>query len=72
MKTKRVVDDLLDCPFCGSRPNIFRIGNDYSKKRTIEIKCSKCLVKVVNSAIRNSFEWLEDISFSKWNNRVEK
>ncbi len=61
---------LSDCPFCGSEPEVSHIGNNHTKKRTIEIKCKGCNVKMRNSAMKNNFSWLESVSVKKWNNRV--
>jgi len=60
---------LLNCPFCGSEPVVKHIGNEHTKKRSIEIKCSKCRIKRIDGAIRFSFAWLERIAVEAWNQR---
>jgi len=64
--------ELANCPFCGSEPTIKHIGNDRTKKRSIEIKCPKCRIKRIDGAIRFSFAWLERVSAENWNQRVKE
>jgi len=62
---------LSPCPFCGGNASLKHIGNDHTKKRTIEIKCGgKCRATMVNSALLRDFAWLENVSVSAWNQRV--
>lgn len=61
--------ELLECPFCGGKPVAHLIGNDYTKKRSITIKCPKCLVEKTTGAIIQSTEWLEEKAIQLWNNR---
>ena len=62
--------ELLPCPFCGGKPVVKRIGNDYVKKRTIQIKCSSCRVTRTDATLRQpGFEWLEKIAAESWNQR---
>ena len=58
------------CPFCGSEPTITQIGNNFAKKRSIEIKCGECGVKMAQSAIRYDVEWLQFSISEKWNQRI--
>ena len=46
------------------------IGNDYSPKRKITIKCKKCQASTTNAAIRNDMSWLKKVSIDKWNTRA--
>jgi len=73
MKFKSMYRDeefaLSNCPFCDAVPKIKHIGNVHTKK-SIEIRCSACSILMKNSAIHRSMDWLEDISVSQWNNRV--
>lgn len=63
--------ELKDCPFCGGEPIVIHIGNDRSKKeRTIEIKCSKCYVKSINSVLIHNFSWIEKLAAKDWNERT--
>jgi len=66
-----MMSDLLNCPFCGGEPILRKIGNDFTK-RSVEIKCKDCRVLRINSAIRNSMDWLVNISTKEWNTRYEK
>ena len=65
-KTKLKV---LKCPCCGGDPELKYIGNDFSKKRSIEIKCLKCRLKRKDSALTHSFLWLEEVCIRYWNKR---
>lgn len=64
-------NDLLPCPFCGSGAVLKQIGNDHTKTRTVEIKCSNamCRATMVNKALRNSMPWLIEVSAKSWNTR---
>ena len=64
--------ELLDCPFCGSSPDIRYIGNHHTKKRKIEIYCSKCRIKRTDAAMKFGFVWLEEIAVNQWNQRTVK
>jgi len=61
--------ELSNCPFCGSEPIIKHIGNDYTKTRSIEIKCPKCRIKRIDAALRYDFSWLEKVAAGNWNQR---
>lgn len=59
-----------DCPFCGGRPTIKKIGNDYSKKRFIEVTCKGCPgLRLRQGAIFYSHEWLWPRVADIWNKR---
>jgi hypothetical protein len=64
------MDKLKPCPFCGSYPKVKHIGNDYTKKRSIEISCPKCRIKRTDNAFRFSFAWLEYAAVRNWNKRT--
>lgn len=61
--------DLANCPFCGEKPQMTRIGNKYTRRRAIEIKCPNCRAQRTDATIRFGFEWLEKVAVEKWNNR---
>jgi Restriction alleviation protein Lar len=61
---------LKACPFCGAYAELIEIGNEATKSRSVEIKCSGCFVKMRHSAFRKSMEWLVEIASSKWNARA--
>lgn len=63
---------LLDCPFCGSQPDVENIGNEHTKSRKIKIRCSGCRVERVNAAINHSSSWLLERSVEQWNKRPIK
>lgn len=58
---------------CGGRASIHEIGNDRTKKRCVEIHCSKCRIKrrqcMLNSTSRLSFEDLKKGVIKDWNTR---
>jgi hypothetical protein len=60
---------LLPCPFCGGSAVKKFIGNDYTRKRSVEIKCTKCFTKQVTGAIRNTMAWCEEQAIKQWNTR---
>jgi hypothetical protein len=61
---------LDSCPYCGSdKIELNHIGNEYTKSRKIEIKCTGCRVKRQDAAIKHGFDWLENISVKAWNQR---
>ncbi len=62
-------DKLLPCPFCGGEPEFITIGNDYTKKRSAEIKCTKCFVKRTTAALRFDLEWCGRKAIEAWNKR---
>lgn len=66
-------ETLRECPFCGSDVELTFIGNDYTKKRSVEVthKTKKgCPVKFKQSALRNGIEWLADAVAEAWNTRA--
>lgn len=65
-----LADVMLPCPFCGSEPKLTFIGNDYSKSRRVEIKCTGCRVTMANDGIRVGSEQLAKWSIEAWNKRT--
>ncbi len=61
---------LLPCPFCGGKPLMIAVGNEYTKKRGTEIKCSECIVIRKTYAIRHSLAWTMDKAIELWNRRT--
>lgn len=66
----RDVADLMDCPFCGGRPSLHPVGNNFTKSRKLTVKCTGCRVQLTNAAIRNDFNWLRKITAEAWNRRA--
>jgi Lar family restriction alleviation protein len=64
-------DKLLPCPFCGGKPSITRIGNNYTKTRKVKIKCQKCRIQRVDAARIHDMEWAESVAVKNWNMRAE-
>jgi hypothetical protein len=63
-------EQLKPCPFCGGVPELITRGNEYSKKRSAEIKCGSCYTKQVTAAIYNSLDWCKEMATQKWNKRT--
>lgn len=70
METKKP-QTLLPCPFCGEAPKIIQVGNDFTKKRKITIKCPKCRAERTDASMRNGIDWLEKVAIENWNQRQE-
>ncbi len=66
--------ELKPCPFCGSEAKLVHVGNEYTKKRSTEIKCTKfgCFGMQKVGAIRHDLVWTDDMAISKWNARAER
>jgi DNA-directed RNA polymerase subunit RPC12/RpoP len=62
-------ENISKCPFCGDEAELITRGNDNTKKRSAEIECTNCHVKMVVGAIRNTTEWCIRTVLEKWNNR---
>ncbi len=61
---------MLSCPFCGGEAKKTFIGNNHTKSRKIEVKCTKCFTKQVTATIRYGFDQCEKWADEKWNSRV--
>jgi hypothetical protein len=70
MLSEKEIKDIKGCPFCGGTPEIITIGNEFTKKRSVEIKCTSCYTKQITGAIRNSIDWCTKTAIEKWNKRV--
>lgn len=64
-------EELLPCPFCGGEAKKALIGNDYTKKRSVEVKCTQCFVKRVTAGIRSNHEQLNIWATEAWNKRTD-
>lgn len=60
---------LKACPFCGTPPEVRRIGNDHTKKRAITVRCPSCRVERTDAALQHGFDWLEGVAAEHWNQR---
>jgi len=68
-----MADRLLPCPFCGGEAGLIFIGNNVTKKKSVEIGCTgKCRCRIINSTVynRHSAEHVANLSISQWNGRV--
>ena len=65
-----IEDKLKLCPFCGGKASLKNIGNEWTKKRSVIIKCKSCRVQMTNSALIHDMEWLESVSIKDWNMRT--
>lgn len=64
-------DVLLDCPFCGGRPELEMVGNNYSKIKKAKIKCRQCNVQNTIAARRNDQIWCGKTIIKMWNIRIK-
>ena len=58
------------CPLCKKEVSKAFIGNNHTKKRSIEIKCRPCNLTMKMSALRFSHEWLDEKITETWNKRA--
>ncbi|MDP8772003.1 Lar family restriction alleviation protein [Serratia marcescens] len=73
MKERPVMpaNELKPCPFCGGHAEMQRIGNEYTKKRSIVVKCTGCRIQLTNSAIMHyGFDFLHQKTVEAWNRRA--
>lgn len=70
MSNKSSEANIMDCPFCGGSVDVIRMGNNYTKRRSITLKCNRCRVSLTNSGIRMTLEELVEVSTIQWNQRV--
>jgi len=62
-------DELLHCPFCGCEPSLLFKGNNYTKTRSVTIRCTNCRVQRTDGGIRHNHEQVAKISIKSWNKR---
>ena len=72
MTDKQIMEEaeLLPCPFCGGEPEKLWIGNDFTKKRSVNIKCTKCFTEQRTSTIRFDHAQCDKWAIEKWNERA--
>lgn len=64
---------LLHCPFCGSTPIWYLVGNRFTRSQKIVVKCPKCRVQRTDAISNGSgltTEWLEEVAIKNWNQRT--
>ncbi len=64
-------DGLLPCPCCNGKAQIIFTGNNYTKTRSVKIKCSKCFLTRKDSALRHDAEWCARNAIEQWNRRID-
>lgn len=62
-------DRLLPCPFCGGSAKFTTTGNDRTRIRKAEIKCTKCHVTRATAAMLHNLEWCGRKAVELWNMR---
>lgn len=62
---------LLMCPCCGSEPILIFNGNNYTKSRSVTIKCQKCRLQRTDGVMRFDHEWCAKVSIEHWNHRQD-
>jgi len=68
-------DELSPCPFCGGKAVVSFIGNDRTKSKKVEIKCTgNCRCIMVNASLYNRYssKKLLNIGIGYWNTREDK
>lgn len=60
---------LFECPFCGGEPKVTHKGNDHTRSRCVEIKCTKCRCFRIDAGIRTSMTAIESVAVKNWNQR---
>ena len=63
------ITEILNCPFCGQEAELILRGNDWTKRRSAEIKCNKCNVIMIVGAIHGTLDWCTKKVIEKWNKR---
>ncbi len=66
------MNSILPCPFCGEVPEVLRVGNDFTKKRKITIRCRGCRAERTDAALLRDMEWLEAVAIKNWNQRPKE
>ena len=62
--------DLKNCPFCGCIPVWHLKGNEYTRSRTVVIRCPGCGVEMKMSGRISGVQLLAQHITEKWNKRV--
>ena len=69
-----MAEKYLPCPCCGAEPKLKYIGNDRTKKRSVEIRCSnlECRLSTsVGTIIHSGFDFCEKHLAKIWNHRPQ-
>jgi hypothetical protein len=61
---------LLPCPFCGGSAGFIEHGNNYTRKRSLTIRCNSCRITLTNGTIRFDMKWLYEVTVKAWNRRA--
>lgn len=67
---KDTCEELKPCPFCGGTPIWYLKGNDYTKKRTIVVKCPDCGTTQELGLVHLTTEWGCEKAIENWNRRI--
>lgn len=64
--------ELKPCPFCGAIPVLQEIGNDFTKRRKVIVKCPRCRIQRTDAALAHSMFWLRQVATENWNMREKE
>ena len=64
------MSELLPCPFCGGNAELISRGNELTKSRSTEVRCSQCFFGKTVAAIRQTLAWTREKAVAAWNRRT--
>jgi len=66
-----MAEKLKRCPSCDSENiEIYHKGNEYSRKRSVTIKCKHCALMRTTGSTLHDIKWCEEKAIKAWNTRV--
>lgn len=64
--------ELKSCPLCGEKVRLVFEGNLSSSKKSIQIFCPGCCLRMKETVIIKTFNWLLKKMIARWNNRIDE